>query len=566
MLRKSFVLVGAALALSATAYASQEDTTASVTASNVAAPMCALSPSEFKSWQSSTGKSKGFVAPNSAASTLNTDCGFYKWGSQMFLWLTSTDKTGTINLFSPTFYTALESTQTGQFSLVRNPGGTLNALKSGHAATITFSARVNKPVVLKLHTPAQLKAARAKVGTPSDSTGQAGGGGVLVLNGAAVPVPGKSGYATYPVTYYTIQVNDVFAELQANQKKVPYYIAPKSTKAFPTTLSQAQQIQKVSKTSFPDINQLALEIKSSWVDTAYLTPQQAQGLITIQGKVPAFKQSTGTGGVLVLTWDGVTTATRTLAMVGIHVVGTVPGRPGMVWSTFETLFNSPDNTYSFINSNYNVQTGQCPAGANCLTTVPFSTSSSAPSIFYQGPASSTPPATIATTAVSSAFNTAITSTSKTLVPTNVVRYNPWGNQQPSTPSLSNTVVQNNTMLLSLMQTLNPQLVAYAGAGTSFANYFQSGGLWSNNLIPDQTGATQFGSLYLANTTMETFQQVSPQNSDPNATAQNCFSCHSISGTSPGTSVSHVFPNVAKSTASAPKPTPTPSPKPTKAST
>lgn len=527
-----------------------------VSSSDSAAPLCALSASEFSSWQASGGG--GFVAPNSAGSSLNTSCGFFKWGSQMFLWLTSTDSTGTMNMFSPTFYTAVESTETGSFELVRNPGGTVNALKSNGPATIVFRARVNKPVILKTHTPAQLAAARADTSNLNDSTGQAGGGGVLVLDGAPVPVPGKAGYATYPVTYYTIQVNDVFAGLQANQAKVPYYNTPNSTKTFPTTLTEAQQVQTASGTTFADINQLALELKSSWVDTAYLTPQQAQGLITIQGQVPAFTQGTGPNGVLTLSWDGVTTATRTLALVGIHVVGTVPGRPGMVWSTFETVFNSPDNTYSYINSNYNTQNSSCPTGANCLSTVAFSTSNSTPTIFYNGQAgTSTLPTSIVTTATSSDYNTAINSTSAKLVATNVVRYNPWGNQQPATPTVNDPVIQNNTMLLSLMQTLNPQLKSTGGRGMTLANYFQSASVWSNNLIPNQTGAQQFGSLFAANTTMETFQQVSPNNSDPNATANNCFSCHSIAANKPmsppsaGTGVSHVFPNVTSSTASKP---------------
>lgn len=554
MPRKSWMIVlGMSLALAGAGCTPKKG---QVSSTDGAAPLCALSASEFSGWQAAGGA--GFVAPDSAATNLNTSCGFFKWGSQMFLWLTSQDATGTMNMFSPTFYTAVESTDTGEFELTRNPGGTVNALGSNRPVTITFRARVNKPVILKTHTPAQLAAARADPNNLNDSTGQAGGGGVLVLDGAAVPVPGKAGYATYPVTYYTIQVNDVFAGLQANQAKVPYYSALGSPKTFPTTLAEAQQIQTASAQTFPDINQLALELKSSWVDTAYLTPQQAQGLITIQGQVPAFTQSTGPGGVLTLAWDGVTTATRTLALVGIHVVGAVPGRPGLVWSTFESVFNSPDNTYSYINSNYNTQTNSCPAGANCLTSVAFSTSNRTPTIFYHGQAgTSALPTSIVTTATSSDFNTAINSTSAKLVATNVVRYNPWGNQQPATPTVTDPVVQNNTMLLSLMQTLNPQLKATGGRGVTLANYFQSGSVWSNNLIPNQSGAQQFGSLFAANTTMETFQQVSPSNSDPNATANNCFSCHSISGsapagTAPGTGVSHVFPNVTTSTAQAKK--------------
>jgi len=561
MLRRSWTIVlGAALTLAGTAC---KDKTA-LPNPNSAAALCALTPAEFASWQSPGGA--GFVAPNSVTFKSTDDCVFYKWSSQMFLWLTSQDATGTLNLFSSTFYTAVESTDTGQFALVRNPGGAVNALKSGRPATISFRARVNKPVVLRTHTPAQLKAARADINNKSnDSTGQAGGG-VLVLDGAKVPVDGKPGYATYPVAYYAIQVNDVFAGLQAHQATIPYYKGPGAGAGdFPTTLPQAQQIEAAAKTHYADINQLALEIKSSWVDTAYLTPDQAKGLITIQGEVPAFQEAKNAAGNLVLTWDGTTMAPRTLALVGIHVTGTVAGHPEMVWATFESVFNSPDNTYSYINANFDPKTKACKVG-NCLTTVNFSTSNSNPTIFYNGAAgATTPPDPLVTTATSSDFNTGINSTTPGLVATNVVRYNPWGSQQPATPSVTDKVVLNNTLLISLQQTLAPQLVNAGGQGATLANYFQVGAIWGKTVTTPpsglpQAGPAQFGSLYLANTTMETFQQVSPQNSDPDATATNCFSCHRV-GT-PGTGVSHVFPNVAASTANRPGPAPSPTASPT----
>ncbi|MES2058251.1 MAG: hypothetical protein V4564_20110 [Pseudomonadota bacterium] len=522
------------------------------------APLCALTQAEFNGWKAAGGAA-GFAAPNSTTFKSTDDCSFYKWSSQMFLWLTSPDATGTMNMFSPTFYTAVESVETGKFALVRNPGGTVNALKSGKPVTISFRARVNKPVVLRTHTPAQLAAALGNPNNKSnDSTGQAGGG-VLVLDGKSVPVPGKAGFATYPVAYYAIQVNDVFAGLQANQANVSYYQSGASAGDFPTTLPQGQQIQTAAGTTYPDVNQLALEVKSSWVDTAYLTTEQAAGLTTIQGQVPAFKEIKDKKGNLALIWDGKTMATRTLAMVGIHVTGTVAGHPEMIWATFETDFNAPDNSYSYINASFDPKTNTCKTGT-CLNTIPFATSSSTPSIFYNGQSgASAPPTTVAETATSSDFNTAINSTSPALVATNVVRYNPWGNQQPATPSLTDPVVRNNTMLLSLKQTLSSQLTALGGQSAIYANYFQVGSLWTNGVIPPASGSKQFGSLYLANTTMETFQQVSPQNSDPEATAANCFSCHG-NFANVGTGVSHVFPNVATSTANRPAAKPTPATK------
>jgi len=504
-------------------------TTALAGKEDMPAPTCALSPADFKSWQNGASTGLAFAPPDSAVFAAKNNCDFYKWSAQMFLWLTSTNASGTLTMFSPSFYNAIESTSTGGFTLVQNHEG----VGAAKVSSVVFLPRVNKPRLLRLRAPGAAKS--------SDATGQAGGG-VLLVNGAPVSLPGKPGYATYPVAYYAIQVNDVFAGLQANQTTVPYYTSGASAGDFPTTLPQAQEIQTAAGKTYGDINQLALEVKSAWVETAYLTPAQASGLITLTAQVPAFTQSTDPKGNLLLSWDGKTTAARKIALVGMHVVGSVVGHPEMIWASFETNFNAPDNDYSFINQNFTPATGKCASGS-CLTSVPLSKSNMAPTIFYNGTAGApAPPFLIAQTASSSNNNTTITSVSPKLVPTNVVRMNPWGSQQPVTPSLTNAVILNNTDLLSLKTTLQPQLTAAGGPGAMLANYFLLGSLWSNGIIPPLTGSTQAGSLFLANTTMETFQQVSPQNHDPKATAKNCFSCHGDFA-NVGTGVSHVFPNV-----------------------
>ena len=37
-----------------------------------------------------------------------------------------------------------------------------------------------------------------------------------------------------------------------------------------------------------------------------------------------------------------------MAMVGLHVVGSVKGHPEMVWATFEHIDNAPQNNYVYI--------------------------------------------------------------------------------------------------------------------------------------------------------------------------------------------------------------------------
>jgi len=532
------------------------------------APMCAVSPATFSSWQATSGYSTStlsFLPPNSAAFQVTQgDCSFYQWSSQMFLWLTSTDSSGNMVLFSKSFYNAVENPNTGNFSFVPN-NTTVTKTANGLAKPkLQILTRVNKPVPKAIIAAQKNKlAASPNSGTESseaNSTGQADGG-VLLLKGEPITNPANTSTATYPVAYYSIHVNDVFVGLQNNQATVKYYNKGPNQSNFPITAGQVSDIALAAKATYADANQLTVEVKNSWVDTAYLTAAQSAGLITMQADVPAFSKTTSTDndtkGYPELIWDGKTTVTRTLALVGMHVVGTVAGHPEMVWATFESDFNSPDATYSFINSNF--QNGACPTGQNCLSTVTFSTSSSTPSIFYTGTSgAAAPPEPIVTTATSGSNNTSITSASAAWVPTNVARLNPWGNRQPSSPSLTDPVVINNTQLLSLETSLNSALTGAGKNGPTLANYKQVGAVWTNGTIPNTTTpppnqdvALAIGSVHLANTTMETFQQSTASN--PTDTS-NCFTCHQIfpdnaGASSPGATISHVF------TQTSPTPTP-----------
>ena len=151
----------------------------------------------------SNGSTLNFVPPNSAAFSTKSNpvgfCSFYLWASQMFLWLTSTDAISNFTVFSPTFYTAVE-TPTG-FTFVQNAE---NSLTAGLGSKSLFHVRVNKSKV-SLATLLKLKAAAAQgQPTPANETGQAGGGGVLIVNGQPVAVPATR-KATPPIRSYTTQ-------------------------------------------------------------------------------------------------------------------------------------------------------------------------------------------------------------------------------------------------------------------------------------------------------------------------------------------------------------------------
>jgi len=504
---------------------------------DAAAPLCPVTQQTFGTWQAPsqfTG-TLNFVPPDSAAFAPTSKCSFYQWAAQMALWLMSTDKSGNLTIFSPTFYNAVASYVDGNevFTLVRNTETVTSNAVGLRKPNIPFSVRVNKQFGMTARARAAI-AARNPQGP--GGVGQADNS-VLVINGAPVFVSGNSGPATYPLVYYAIHVNDVFVGLQQNQT-VNYYTTGPNAGNFPITAEQVTQIAQAARTTFPDANQMAIEVKTSWVDTTYLTGDQANGLIRITADVPTFTQSTVAGN-LVLTPTG-QTAERTIALVGLHIVATVAGHPEMVWATFEAPFNSPDATYSYLNSNFNTQSQTCPVtnpATNCITTAQFSSNNNGRFILYNEPGAQQPPSSITPTARfnTDATGTYISFTSPSITSTNVARLNPWGNQQPVTPTVSDPVVKNNTDLISLHQSLAPLLRAQPGNGNVLANYVHIGAVWTGGQIPFDPNSNPIGSLLLANTTMETFVQ----------SAMNCFVCHSKTSAQ-GTSISHVFPSVKSS--------------------
>ena len=102
-----------------------------------------------------------------------------------------------------------------------------------------------------------------------------------------------------------------------------------------------------------------------------------------------------------------------------------------------------------------------------------------------------------------------------------------------------------------IDTLNAQLVGPQGILTAlpssspmavFANYTMEGALWTNGGMTSTDVNNQRGSLELANTTMETFEQ-----SPPPATNNNCFACHQFETATP-LQVSHIYQGTPAKTA------------------
>ena len=510
---------------------------------------CTVSSSTFtKQWQ----QNGAFVAPNSAAfsvSSQNGNCSFYQWSAQMFLWLTNKDSNGHMNFLSSSFYTY----DGANSSFVPNS-------KAGGDGTVKVKLRMSKPRnSLTFVFPGAV-----------DGTAQAGSNGIMVSDGAPIANPGKSGTFTYPLVYYAVNVNDVYAGLVTQYQlnsgaNVPYFY--NGIGSFPLSTENANEIAKANATTYADANALALEVKSSWIDTAYLPAGTAGNYLTINAQVPAFAPNQTTPATA-WTWDGSTMATRQLALVGLHVVGSVAGHPEMIWATFEQVNNSPDANYYFVGNDGKVY--QCPTLTNCLSVPsaahtgvytfnnPADQSAQNPPNTQTGLTTANKGASVTLTAcppapqimanpcpasqTQGAFDTGTF-----IQPTVAVRTYPWGNAQATTtPKVNDPVVQNNTLLLSLNQSIAADAGAAAGCSSSAVAascYFQVGAVWTGGFIPISQMAG-IGSQWLANTTMETFIYTvantgNPAPQPPNNSQTNCFFCHAPFGGA--TQVSHIFP-------------------------
>jgi hypothetical protein len=117
-------------------------------------------------------------------------------------------------------------------------------------------------------------------------------------------------------------------------------------------------------------------------------------------------------------------------------------------------------------------------------------------------------------------------------PSNTLRMKPWGASSDKLPNpLVGSIAASNTEIISIDNSVLSQLAA----GDLRANYVMRGAAWTesgNN--PDQPfpNGIEVGTSQLANTTMETYQQ----GSGAFSASVNCFFCHGTNTTV----VSHVF--------------------------
>ena len=446
------------------------------------------------------------LAPIFADSEHNTRCDFYKWGAQMFLWLTS--EVGDRHVFNtaPAFYNlSVESNSERQFVTQNGP--------------MNMTVRKGK-------TDEEIE------------VGQAGNSDALLTQQEAL-------------VYYGVHANDVYALFTTEQKnlilpacKTEYKqcaseivgeclkeynkckVASIPDIEFPNTQAQLNDVSTfASNYGYPlgwDKMALAMELKTSWVDAD--TVLDKSRYVLGQAVVPVFDRSAAKGP-----WTVKSNEQKTLALVGMHVVGTVNSHPEMVWSTFEHVDNVPDNAYVYNVSVSQSQTQEYNSEGKAWTFLPDGAAK---------PKSIAANAQVNTGNNSSLAEEIVSIHGDAIGSTDVLRADPWGNLHGSKTSskAGTTAVANNTDLVSI----NVSVLSQLSAGDTRGNYIQTGGIWTvdGRIPPNGKDASLRGSLNLANTTMETYYQY--HNFAPKAfNPKNCFGCHG-SSSSDATGVSHVF--------------------------
>ena len=336
--------------------------------------------------------------------------------------------------------------------------------------------------------------------------GQAGGNALMAQNGSLV--------------YYLLQVNDVYAYFKTGVTKgsnggIPLPFTAPFTQ-FPISAADLAQVTTFGFTnskSFPDSNALVVEVKSAWIETTGLA--NPNDYVTITATIPTFTPPLTPPLTSTIIAQAVPSGTKqtTLALVGMHVVGTVLGHKEMIWATFEHINNAPNTPYT-----YNTVSGPSPLPGPADGPGPWNFSSSGAST---GPI-------VSRMTVDSTNKINAVSPTIGIGPADIYRRNPWGTG-PGSSATVNT--NNNTDIISINNSVFGKLLG----GDKRKKYMMTGTTWTP-FGATPTATNPVGTTSMANTTMETFFQPS-----------NCFDCHSgnLLGTVPSTSafsggLSHIW--------------------------
>lgn len=436
---------------------------------------------------------------------------------------------------------------------------TLQQLRMLHPEPAELKAPANQPEMMMnkpAPPPAQLKATAAEqaqlkalASHPIDSKLIAQkfmvNGKTIFLNTSGGQIDVEQGQADDGVLiaqngsliYYVTMVNDVYAYFLTGTKNGGITPAPTQ---FPTNGNDLAKIVNFAQTSkgvtFPDPNALAIEVKSAWIETTGIT--NPGDYITTQAIIPTYDRTNPSQ------WVPNGQKTTTLALVGMHVVGSASGHPEMIWSTFEHFGNAPNSNFSYNSTSGPKTINQANpitgAWLFCATgsTGPFNREKA----MFQSP------------------NIVPVSSTVPMGPSDIIRFKPFGAASTNNsvgPNPGHNEAASNTEIISIDNNVM-SLMNAAGASTDVREkYYMTGSTWTINggaftpgignfgkgtinvpppTLIDNSGIVTgraVGTSQIANTTMETFQQIDTSWSN---TSNNCFSCHQ--GNTTG--VSHVF--------------------------
>ncbi|WP_448700854.1 hypothetical protein ACFGVR_02205 [Mucilaginibacter sp. AW1-3] len=557
---------------------------ATSTVSKVALPQdvcksCVVSKDTFNSWfKNDTAKAGGFVLPaNSVTFTPNNNCDFYRWSEQMFLWITSPDNVptagGKIILEAPLFYnvsppdpvtkkrTLTPHTPDSLFRMaghIRKLGpNRLPAFmdKTGKLFEIEEAKPVVKDATGKQVEVAQIKANANGPAQLLDKTGKAIvhpmgiiqhkinakfivqrvkiGKAFVFLDGTGKQVQAEQAQATDDIlmsqgkslVYYLSLVNDVYAYYMTG---VHNHNPTIDSNSFPTTAAARDAICALARKNhvvLPDSNALAIEIKSSWVEASTLP--NPEDYVTVNAIIPTYDMSDSTN------WKPNGEKKAKMALVGIHIVGSVAGHPEMVWATFEHESNTPNAKYQYIDSTAakTVKTVPQDSGTGWL----FSNNKDTTISTYNNSHMTD------TTATGAATDNIIATTGNSVSPSNTLQTLPWGsawgqptNQEDKSSAASNSEIIsiNNTIRNLLPGNDVRKHYLFVGAIWTFKGSAPTGAGYDQNPVNPPASGTTIGTSVLANTTMETYFQ---------STQFSCFTCHSDSPASfAPRAISHIF--------------------------
>ncbi|WP_046755043.1 hypothetical protein [Kordia jejudonensis] len=461
---------------------------------------CTVSSSDFSSWFASATVSKdGAVnAANSVTAVHENNCDFYKWSEQMFLWVTSPNTSGDYSSG-----TVMESSSFYTVSTVNNDTRTLIPHETGKLITAVANAQKNDRLF-----------ADTEEGQATDDV-------LMAQNGSLI--------------YYISMVNDVYAQYLNGVANSGGSV---SGSEFPTTQDQLNTIIDFAKTqgiTVKDPNTLTMEIKTSWVDASELT--NVSDYITMNAIVPTYDTSDD------MKWVPNGSAQKKLAMIGIHIVGTIDGHPEMVWATFEHVNNAPNLEYTYLDTSSTTKTQPADTGNDWLLN-----GDSASATYNQSHMKYCNENELKAKSCDE-LNTIFASSGNTISASNTKMTKPWGvaNEGAPNPENSSPAASNSEVI-----SMNNSVLGKLAEGDLRKNYIFIGATWTDSgaaptgesySTANSGSGVAIGTSQLANSTMETYAQ----NGAGYAQYGSCFSCHS-NFSSPGltpSDLSHIYAELLK---------------------